>query len=247
MQFELDITKRLRCGGDEFLLRSRFATADGALVLFGPSGSGKTLTLQAIAGMLTPDEGYIRCNGRVLFDSARGVNVPARRRNLGYLFQDYALFPHLTVRENIGFGLKPLFGRLAKRDRDRVEELLDAFGLGAVGDQKPAALSGGQQQRTALARALATSPRLLLLDEPFSALDQPLRVRMREELSRSLKSFNIPVIMVTHDSDDVAAFAQSVVIYRNGRVEDIHSARELEASGRSLTETLQKQAEKAYA
>ncbi|MEF2230103.1 MAG: ATP-binding cassette domain-containing protein [Pseudodesulfovibrio sp.] len=246
MQFDLDITKRLRSGGDEFLLRSRFSTTDRALVLFGPSGSGKTLTLRAIAGMLRPDEGHIRCNGDVLFDSATGVNVPTRNRHVGYVFQDYALFPHLTVRENIGFGLKPLFGRVSREDRERVEDLIGVFGLSAVAMQKPGALSGGQQQRTALARALATSPKLLLLDEPFSALDQPLRIRMREELSRSLENFNIPLIMVTHDSEEAESFAQSIVVYRNGQVEDVHSTIEVARSGLSLTEVLRRQVERAY-
>ncbi|WP_419786664.1 ABC transporter ATP-binding protein [Pseudodesulfovibrio sp.] len=246
MQFELNITKRLHSGGDEFLLRSQFSTKDRALVLFGPSGSGKTLTLRSIAGMLKPDEGYIRFNGETLFDSSKGINVPTRNRHLGYVFQDYALFPHKTVRENIGFGLKPLFGRLTREDRDHVEELIQVFGLTAVATQRPAALSGGQQQRTALARALATSPKLLLLDEPFSALDQPLRIRMREELSKSLESFNIPLIMVTHDSDEVESFAESIVVYRNGKVEDVHSASEIRASGVSLKDTLRRQVEQAY-
>ena len=246
MQFELDITKRLRSGGDEFLLRSRFSTTDQTLVLFGPSGSGKTLTLQAIAGMLDPDEGYIRINGTPLFDNKSGINIPARDRKIGYVFQDYALFPHLTVRENIGFGLKPLFGKLNKAGDKRVAELVDAFGLSGVSEQKPGALSGGQQQRTALARALATSPDLLLLDEPFSALDQPLRAKMRRELSRTRQRFNIPMIMVTHDSDDVEAFAESVIVYRNGSVADIHSAREIAKSGASLAETLHEQVAQAY-
>ncbi|MDD3312777.1 ATP-binding cassette domain-containing protein [Pseudodesulfovibrio sp.] len=246
MQFDLNITKKLRSGGDEFLLRSQFSTTDRALVLFGPSGSGKTLTLRAIAGMLKPDKGYIRFNGETLFDSEAGVNVPTRSRHVGYVFQDYALFPHQTVRENIGFGLKPLFGRLSRGHREYVEELIQVFGLSAVATQKPAALSGGQQQRTALARALATSPKLLLLDEPFSALDQPLRIRMREELSRSLTSFNIPLIMVTHDSDEVESFAESIVVYRNGKVEDVHSAREVAASGASLKDILRRQVEQAY-
>ena len=246
MQFDLDITKRLRSGGDEFLLRSRFSTTDRALVLFGPSGSGKTLTLRAIAGMLKPDAGYIRCNGDVLFDSKKGINIPTRRRHVGYVFQDYALFPHLTVRDNIGFGLKPLFGRVSPKDKAHVEELIEAFGLSGVATQKPGALSGGQQQRTAMARALATSPKLLLLDEPFSALDQPLRIRMREELSRSLESFNIPLIMVTHDSDEVESFAESIVVYRNGQVEDVHSARQIAESGMSLKDTLRRQVEQAY-
>ncbi|MDK2955695.1 MAG: molybdate transport system ATP-binding protein [Desulfovibrionales bacterium] len=246
MQFELNITKRMRSGGDAFLLRSHFSTSDRALVLFGPSGSGKTLTLQAIAGLLTPDEGCIKVNGDVLFDSEAGVNTPTRQRNVGYVFQNYALFPHRTVRENVGFGLKPLFGRLSAEDSRRVEELIHLFDLSRVADLKPSALSGGQQQRTALARALATSPKILLLDEPFSALDQPLRLRMRTELSRVLENFGIPMIMVTHDSDEVESFAESVVVYRHGEVVGMHSAKAIAESGQSLTETIREQVAMAY-
>lgn len=246
MRFELDITKRMRSGGEEFLLRSSFTTTDRALVLFGPSGSGKTLTLRAIAGMLTPDEGITRVDGEAVFDSAAGINIPTRKRHVGYVFQDYALFPHLTVRENIGFGLKPLLGRIRPGDATRVDELLETFDLTRIAGQRPASLSGGQQQRVALARSLATSPRLLLLDEPFSALDQPLRVRMRGELSRTLEAFDIPLILVTHDIDEVTAFAQSVVVYADGRVVDVHSASQTAQSGNSLAATLRQQAAKAY-
>jgi len=246
MKLELDITKRLHNGSDEFCLRSCFCTTDRALVLFGPSGSGKTLTLRAIAGMLSPDKGVIRFNGETLFDSAAGVNVPTRERNVGYVFQDYALFPHLNVRDNIDFGLKGVFGRLDKKSAARVEELMEAFGLTRLAGQKPASLSGGQQQRTALARALAPSPRLLLLDEPFSALDQPLRVMMRDELTRILEHFNIPMIMVTHDSDEAAAFADAVIVYRNGQVEDVHSAQAVADAGECLAQKLIHQVAKAY-
>nr|WP_319542743.1 ATP-binding cassette domain-containing protein [uncultured Pseudodesulfovibrio sp.] len=246
MQFELDITKRLCSGGDEFLLRSQFSTMDRAVVLFGPSGSGKTLTLRSIAGMLTPDQGYIKVNGDVVFDSSANVNVPTRRRKVGYVFQDYALFPHLTVIENISFGLKPLIGRLMPKDVHRVEELIDVFGLGKVAGQKPISLSGGQQQRTALARALAPSPKLLLLDEPFSALDQPLRIRMRNELAKVLEKFGIPTIMVTHDADDVESFAETIVVYCNGNVANVLSVNDIAESGQGLTETLQGQVAQAY-
>ena len=246
MRFEVDIQKRMRCGKDEFLLDAAFETTDRALVLFGPSGSGKTLTLQAIAGILTPDEGCIKLDGNVVFDSAKGINIPARRRNVGYVFQDYALFPHLTVRDNIGFGLKPLLGRLNGAGRARVRELMDVFGLTRVAGQKPSTLSGGQQQRTALARALATAPEALLLDEPLSALDQPLRIRMREELSRILRTFDIPIIMVTHDSDEAQSFAESVVVYRNGSVTGMHSAHDMAENGDSLSEAIRAEVALAY-
>lgn len=246
MDFELDITKHLNNGNETFRLRSSFCTTDKRLVLFGPSGSGKTLTLQAIAGMLKPDKGTIRFNGNVLFDSTAEINLPARRRNVGYVFQNYALFPHLSVRDNIGFGLKKLFGPLDREAMARVADLIDAFGLSKVAGLKPASISGGQQQRTALARALAPSPSLLLLDEPFSALDQPLRVMMRDELSRTLEQFNIPMIMVTHDSDEVVSFAQSVVVYRDGEVENVYSAQTLSDAGECLSETLHHEVARAY-
>lgn len=246
MTFELDIKKALRCGGEEFLLSARFTSEDRAIVLFGPSGSGKTLTLQAIAGMLTPDEGYIRINGTTLFDADNSINIPTRKRRVGYVFQNYALFPHLTVRENIGFGLKPLLGNISDENREHVQGLVATFGLERVAGQKPSALSGGQQQRAALARALAPSPDILLLDEPFSALDQPLRIRMREELSSTLQQFDIPMILVTHDSDEVESFAQSVAVYRNGLVESVHSAQDIARSGRDIGETVRQKAAEFY-
>lgn len=246
MKFELDISKRLHSGDDSFALRSRFSVTDRALVLFGPSGSGKTLTLQAIAGLLTPDEGRIAVNGELLFDAKRGVNLPARHRKVGYVFQDYALFPHLSVRQNVAFGVTPLFGRLTTKQNRRVDELLAIFGLEKLAGLKPAALSGGQQQRTALARALAPAPRVLLLDEPFSALDQPLRLRMRKELARVLETFDIPMIMVTHDSEEVASFADAVVVYQDGNVSGVHSAKDLANCGASLSETICREVALAY-
>jgi molybdate transport system ATP-binding protein len=246
MKFELDIVKHMRSGKERFLLRSYFSTTDRALVLFGPSGSGKTLTLQAIAGLLTPDEGRIAVNGKVLFDSSSRTNIPTRQRGVGYVFQDYALFPHQTVRENVAFGLKRTFGRIDPAQSHRVEDLLGIFGLDNVKNLRPNALSGGQKQRAALARALAPGPRILLLDEPFSALDQPLRVRMRKELSRILEVFNTPIIMVTHDSDEVESFAESVVVYHNGSVVGFHSASDIADGGRSMAETVRQEVARAY-
>ncbi len=247
MELRIDITKQMRSGGGKsFLLRSQFNTADRALVLFGPSGSGKTLTLQAIAGLLTPDKGRIALNGDVFFDSEANINLPTRKRGVGYVFQDYALFPHRTVWENVSFGLKPLFGRVSKENAERVDALLELFGLAELAQQRPTTLSGGQKQRTALARALATKPKILLLDEPFSALDQPLRLRMREELSNILENFDIPMIMVTHDSDEVESFAQSVVVYSHGEVLGLHTAEDITARGERVSETIRKQISRVY-
>lgn len=246
MQLEVDIVKHMRSGKDSFILRSQFASQDRALVLFGPSGSGKTLTLQTIAGILTPDEGRIVVNGEVFFDARRGINLTIRKRGVGYVFQDYALFPHKTVQENVGFGLKPLFGKLNSTDAKRVDELLELFGLSHIATLRPVSLSGGQRQRTALARALAMQPRILLLDEPFSALDQPLRLRMRTELARVLETVDIPIIMVTHDSDEVESFADAVVVYRQGNVVGVHTADEITKMGGSVAETIRNEVAVAY-
>lgn len=247
MKFELNITRRMQTKAQEFILQSRISCAEQALVLFGPSGSGKTLTLQAIAGLLTPDSGCIKINDRVLFDSSKKINIPARHRKTGYVFQNYALFPHLSVRENIAFGLKPALGPLSRKGRSRVSQLLEKLGLEKVAGHKPGSLSGGQQQRAALARALAPSPEILLLDEPFSALDQPLRLRMRRELSRVLELFNIPMIMVTHDTSEAEFFAQAVAVYREGRVIAVHSASEINSSAQGLMRVLNRQVSMAYA
>ena len=221
MKFEIDIFKCLPGKGEGFVLRAQFAATGCAVVLFGPSGAGKTLTLQTIAGLLKPDAGAICIDGTVLFDAEAGVDLPAGRRGVGYVFQEYALFPHLSVWDNVAFGLQPVWGRLARQQRRRVDDLIARFGLADVAALKPEALSGGQKQRTALARALAPAPRILLLDEPFGALDPLLRVRMRAELRHVLESLNTPMIMVTHDTDDIAALAETLVVYERGQAVDI--------------------------
>lgn len=259
---DLSITHRLPpargAGGKGFKLDVSFTTEDRTLVLFGHSGSGKTLTLQAIAGLMHPREGRIVINGATLLDTAAGIDIPARDRGIGYVFQDYALFPHLSVRKNVEFGLGA--GRRAsvvgqsnagqahagqtdagsgsgaiadgKSDRQRVNELLELFEIDHVAHNLPGNISGGQRQRTALARALATNPRALLLDEPFSALDPLLRVRMRKEFTRLFAHFDIPAIIITHDPDDVDAFADTLVLYEDGRIRHRLNFRELRAEGK---------------
>lgn len=214
----LRVQKRLHGSQGDFSLSASIESSASRMVFFGASGSGKTLTLQMIAGLVKPDEGCISVDGDVLFDSVKRINRPARTRHVGYLLQDYALFPHLSALDNVGFALSSSFGRLDAAARAKVEELLDRFEVGHLRDRLPSEMSGGQRQRVALARALAAEPRILLLDEPFSALDPLLRVRMRREMRDLLEGWDVPMVIVTHDPDDVEAFADMLVFFSEGRV-----------------------------
>jgi molybdate transport system ATP-binding protein len=219
MSFDVDIHKAVRSAQRSFDLRVRFTTSARRTVIFGPSGAGKSLTLQALAGLLKPNTGRIAFGGDVLFDGASGIDIPARRRGFGYLFQDYALFPKLNVRQNVAFGLSHgLRNPSARVDDTAVNRWLHAFELVDVAGQRPAELSGGQRQRTALARALVHSPRALLLDEPFSALDPDLRERMRSELDELLQRIDIPVLMITHDPEDLEWFGDAALYLRDGKI-----------------------------
>ena len=222
MEVVVNISKNLVSGGRRFSLDAAFKTCEDIVVLFGPSGSGKTLTLQAIAGLMKPDSGEIVVDGKVFFDSKEKINLPARKRDIGYVFQDYALFPHLSVRDNVGFGLKKFWHwRLSREDRVRFDDILEIFEIRQMADVHPRELSGGQRQRVALARALVKKPSLLLLDEPFSALDAHLRSKMRKELREVQNRFRIPIILITHDHDDVSALAKTMVVYKDGRIQNI--------------------------
>jgi molybdate transport system ATP-binding protein len=209
----LEIDIRLRLGS--FDLRSTFRTGGGITALFGPSGSGKTLTLRCIAGLARPDGGTIVLDGRVLFDAANRTDVSTRDRSVGYVFQQYALFPHLSVERNIAYGLT---GRPPAERAARVEDLLRIVGLPGIGDRKPSELSGGQQQRVAIARALAPEPKLLLLDEPFAAVDQRARRRLRAEFLDVHARVGTPMLLVTHDIEEVRQLADSLVLLNEGRV-----------------------------
>ncbi len=222
MHIQVEVKKQVATRGRKFALDVDFSSESERLVLFGPSGSGKTMTLQLLAGLLTPDVGRIVVGDRVLFDQQKKTNIPARRRAIGYVPQDYALFPHLSVAANLGFGLaKHWPWGLGKDERKRVAEFLEIFELTELRTSLPRDLSGGQRQRVALARALICNPQLLLLDEAFSALDALLRAKMRRELLKIQERFTIPMILITHDPEDVAALAQTVVCYSQGRVEQI--------------------------
>jgi len=202
-----------------FELEVSFSSDAPTTVFFGPSGAGKSLTLQAVAGLLRPSTGHVRINGRTLFDSDAGVDVPPSKRATGFLFQDYALFPHLSVRANVAFGLTDWRRRrLSAAQAGHVEALLESFGLAELAETRPAHLSGGQRQRVALARALAPRPQLLLLDEPFAALNPLLRDSLRAELAAVRRHWNVPMLMISHDVDDVLAVGDVVCVFENGRI-----------------------------
>jgi len=209
----LDVSIRTSLPG--FTLDVAWTAGDGVAVLFGPSGAGKTLTLQCLAGLIRPERGRIVVDGRVFFDSATGTDLRPQDRRVGYVFQGYALFPHLTVQDNVAFGL---------RDRPRVErteratKVIERLGLGGLERRYPRELSGGQRQRVALARALAIDPALLLLDEPLSALDRPTRESLRDELRAVLTDWGTAAVVVTHDFTEAYRLADRIVVYREGRV-----------------------------
>jgi molybdate ABC transporter permease protein len=208
-----------------FEWRVSFAARGEVVALLGASGSGKSITLRAIAGLIRPDEGRIVLNGRVLFDSAAGIHVPPAARRVGIVFQEHALFPHLTVRENIAFGMRNAEAAFDWAKLTRVADLLDRF---------PGQLSGGQRQRVALARALAMEPEALLLDEPFSALDQHLRRQMEEQIREILAEYRGASIFVTHDRDEAFRIADRIVLLSQGRVGACAPKRELFASPQTV-------------
>lgn len=225
---DMNIRKRLGSRGNVFTLDLRLRLPNDCrfAVLFGPSGSGKTLTLRVLSGLLTPDEGYIHLMDCPLFDSSSRLNLCARERRIGYMFQDFALFPHLDVASNVAFGLEKTVFFRSLQVRRKVMEHLDFLGIADLASRMPATLSGGQRQRVALARALAAEPRLLLLDEPFSALDPLLRGRVRQELRGILEKSGLPALVITHDPADVEVFADQLALYERGRVTKVLPFRE---------------------
>jgi len=219
MSFNVDIEKSVGDKQRRFTLKVRFATQAQRTVIYGPSGAGKSMLLQILAGLLSPDRGRVSFGEEVIFDSALALDTPARARRFGYLFQDYALFPQLSVRQNIAFALREGWRNPAADVSDAgVEHWLAAFELEKVAAQRPHELSGGQRQRTALARALVNQPRALLLDEPFSALDPELRARMRNEMDQLLHQVRIPMVMITHDPEDLAFFGAETIHLRDGAI-----------------------------
>ncbi len=218
-----------------FQLAITFQVPLGLIVLLGSSGAGKSLTLRSIAGLLHPQQGHIAVNEQVLFDSATGINVPPQLRHVGYVPQHYALFPHLTVAENILFALPlsrtnarwTLWRKQRAGRRTRVAELLSILELDGLERRYPVTLSGGQQQRVALARALAAEPHLLLLDEPFNALDAAVRERLRDTLKQFQRRFAIPIVMVTHDHAEAQQLADTIVVVQHGHAAQVGSVNDI--------------------
>jgi molybdate transport system ATP-binding protein len=201
-------------GESRFSVDAELAIDTGVLVLFGPSGAGKTLTLQALAGLVTPTSGAIVIAGETLFEERRAIDVPAHRRRLGYVPQHHALFPHLDVAANVAFG-RPRSER--RGDGARTEALLEELGITHLAKAMPARLSGGERQRVALARALAVEPRLLLLDEPFASIDRAGRTELLEMLRAVLAKRRTSAIFVTHDPDEARAVGDRLTLYERGR------------------------------
>ena len=208
----IDINKLL----PEFDLQIALQCADKSIGILGASGTGKSMLLKCIAGIETPSSGRIMINGKVLFDSVKDINLPSRDRHIGFLFQNYALFPHLTVAQNIAFGLSKEMSR--SQVRQKVSEQLQSIELQGFGDRYPHLLSGGQQQRVALARALISQPDILLLDEPFSALDTHLRSQMERELISALSNYKGITLFVTHNIDEAYRICQNLLILDRGQV-----------------------------
>ena len=228
MSLHVDIRKKL----GSFTLDVNFTAERGITSLLGASGCGKSMTLKCIAGIEKPDEGVIELDGRTLYDSAKGINLPPQARRVGYLFQNYALFPNMTVRQNILCGLNREKDRAVKQRRLR--EMLKMMQLEGFEERKPAQLSGGQQQRVALARILVSDPQLLLLDEPFSALDGHLRDALKIELRDLLSRFGREVLMVTHDRTEAYNMSRTIAVMDVGRILTLRPTKELFADPGSV-------------
>jgi molybdate transport system ATP-binding protein len=224
----IDIQKKLFSAQGEFTLDLQLNIEQGEFIsLFGQSGAGKTTLLRCLAGLEQPDAGSIKVHGETWFESKTGFMLPSRKRHTSYMFQDYALFPNMTVRGNLEFALRP------GANRQRVSELIEMMGLGDLQQRKPDTLSGGQKQRVALARALAAEPQLLLLDEPFSALDHATRVRLQDEVLRLQRHFGLTTIMVSHDVSEVYKLSQRVMVIEQGSIAKQGSPAEVFKAGQA--------------
>jgi len=214
-ELEVRIRKRFASSARAFDLNIHFRAGAGFTILFGASGSGKTTTLDCIAGLANAEEGRIVIRGEALFDADPNLSLPPWKRRIGYVIQDLALFPHLTAGENVAYGLKAV---TSEQRRQRTRELLNMFRIEHLLDRRPAQLSGGEKQRVALARALATEPRALLLDEPLAALDRPTKSRLIDDLRQWNQSHQVPILYVTHSSEEVFALGEQVIVLDAGRI-----------------------------
>jgi ABC-type sulfate/molybdate transport systems ATPase subunit len=220
MGLEIDIIKRL----SGFTLQVNLKCEQGIIGILGASGSGKSMLLNCITGLIKPDEGKIILNGKTLFDSEKKINLSPKDRKVGFLFQNYALFPHMTIAENISFGL----GEFPKPVREKkVSELLERFDLAGMAKRYPTQISGGQQQRVALARAVAVEPEILLLDEPFSALDNHLRNNMMKEMMAFLKEYKGTALLVTHNIEEAYRLCSWIAVFNTGQVETLNTKNDL--------------------
>lgn len=218
MGLYVDIEKKF----PEFNLKVKFESKDGVLGLLGASGSGKSMTLKCIAGLETPDRGKIVLNEKIFYDSGKNINIPIKKRKVGFLFQDYALFPNMTVNQNIGFALD----NISKSEKGEiVREKINMMNLTGLSERFPSQLSGGQQQRVAIARALAINPEILLLDEPFSALDSHLRSKMEKEIVGILSTYSGSAVFVSHNRDEIYRICKNIAVIDNGVV-DAYGERE---------------------
>ncbi len=209
---KIEIEKELIGDGGKFLLKIDLHINKGEFVtLFGRSGSGKTTILRMISGLEKPDKGIIEIDGKIYFNSEKGINLPPQKRNIGFVFQNYALFPNMTVLENIIFAME-------RPDKKKAFELLEKVHLYELKDRYPETLSGGQQQRVALARAIARDPSILLLDEPLSALDYSIREKLQEKIKNLHKSYNLTTILVSHDKTEVFKLSDRVIWIEKGKV-----------------------------
>jgi len=223
----LHFRSRSRAEGSDksgFSVDIEFSTGEEFTVLFGPSGTGKSLLLNMLSGIVKPDEGFVRVDGRDVFNSTAGIDIPIRDRRTGYLFQDYAVFPHMTVFENIAYGIDRL---PRSKIKAKVEELLELMRLGGLENRFPIELSGGQKQRVALARTLATEPKVLFLDEPFSALDYQVREKLRADLLIIHERYPITTLFVTHDLEEAFIMGEKIAVINNGRLEQFGTREEV--------------------
>ncbi len=228
MALEVDIEKR----AGTFHLRAAFSCENEFLGILGASGSGKSMTLKCIAGIEKPDRGRIALDGRVLFDSEKKINLPPQQRRVGYLFQHYALFPGMTVRQNILCGLQTEKDR--RKREARADAMMEMLQIRELASLRPEALSGGQAQRAALGRILVNEPDLLLLDEPFSALDSHLRLKLQAELKSLLSGYGRGIIMVTHDRDEAYRMCDRLGVVEQGRMEKVKKTKELFADPETI-------------